>query len=184
MQSMEVAAGATVLVSGLGPVGLGTASVALYRGARVLGLDPSPYRRELAKRLGVEQVFDPQDEDVKEQILAVNGGRRVRYGVHVTRLDDAAKLLQEVVAHRGRLAFIGQGGAIDINAVVGKGLRLFGCWHWNHRKHTAQMMATIRGSAQRIDALVTHTFPIERIREAFDVQVTGQCGKVIIHPWE
>jgi len=174
MESMEVAAGETVLISGLGPVGLGAAAVALFRGARVVGVDPSAYRRELAKRMGVEAVFDPQENP---------GGRKFPYGVHVTRSDEAAKALIRMIQPRGKVAFIGQGGAIEIAAVVGKGLRLFGCWHWNHQKYAAQMMATIRGSAPRIDRMITHTFPLDRIREAIEVQAVGQCGKVIIHPW-
>jgi len=173
MESMGVAAGDTVLVSGLGPVGLGAAAVALYRGARVAGVEPSVYRRELAQRMGVEAVFDPTE----------NVGQTFQYGVHVTRSEEAAQALIRLIRPRGKVAFIGQGGTVDIAAVVGKGLRLYGCWHWNHARYTEQMMATIRGSAERIDALITHTFPLDRIREAFEVQVAGNCGKVVIHPW-
>ena len=46
------------------------------------------------------------------------------------------------------------------------------------------MIATIAGSADRINKLITHTFPIDRIADALAVQETGECGKVIIHPWE
>ncbi len=174
MESMEVTAGDTVLISGLGPVGLGAMAVALYRGARVIGVDPSPYRRELAQQLGAAAVFDPTETI----------GQTFQYGVHVTRLDEAAKALQQLIQPRGKIAYIGQGGTIDIPAVVGKGLRLFGCWHWNHLKHTDEMMATIRGSARRIDQLITHRFSMDRIQEAIEVQVAGNCGKVVIHPWE
>ncbi len=43
---------------------------------------------------------------------------------------------------------------------------------------------SIRGSRARIEQMITHTFPIDRIAEAMDVQLAGQCGKVIVHPWE
>ena len=45
-------------------------------------------------------------------------------------------------------------------------------------------MNTIRGSRARIDQMITHTFSIDRIAEAMDVQLAGQRGKVIVHPWE
>jgi L-iditol 2-dehydrogenase len=46
------------------------------------------------------------------------------------------------------------------------------------------MLATITASTERIEKMITHTFPIDRIADAFDLQVAGTCGKVIIHPWE
>ena len=56
---------------------------------------------------------------------------------------------------------------------------------WNFLSlNTERMMNTIRGSRARIDQMITHTFPIDRIAEAMDVQLAGQCGKVIVHSWE
>lgn len=185
MESMEVCAGDTVLVSGLGPVGLGAVTVALFRGAHVIGLDSNAYRRDLAKQIGASFAFNPLDEDAREQVMAATpGGLGVPKCVQATRAEPAAGFIMSVVRHRGRVAFIGQGGSVAVPTMVGKGLRLYGCWHWNHQNGSERMLATIAGSAERIEKLITHTFPIGRIAEAFDVQVAGQCGKVIIHPWE
>ncbi len=184
MQSMDVGAGDLVLVSGLGPVGLGTATVALFRGARVWGLEISEYRRSQAIRLGFEKVFNPQDADINEQIMKATGGVGVPFSADTTRTESSAKLLIAVAKRRGQIAFIGQGGSIDVPPLVGKGLRVHGCWHWNHAQHANQMMATIQGSANRIGQLITHKYPIDRIQDAFDVQVGGECGKIMIHPWD
>jgi L-iditol 2-dehydrogenase len=89
-----------------------------------------------------------------------------------------------VTRHRGRLAFIGQGGSLDIAPLVGKGLRLYGCWHWNHLQQSERMLATIAGSAERINKMITHTFPLSGIAEAFALQNAGECGKIVLHPWE
>jgi hypothetical protein len=32
--------------------------------------------------------------------------------------------------------------------------------------------------------LITHRFPMSRVREAWELQLTGECGKVVLHPWE
>lgn len=184
MESMQVSAGDTVLVAGLGPVGLGAVTVALFRGATVLGVDSSEYRRDLAKEIGAHAVFSPDDEDVVEQVVsATPGGLGVQHSVQCTRAEGVGKFLVKVTRSRGRIAFIGQGGTLDIPPIVGKGLRLYGCWHWNHQNQAERMMATIAGSAERIDKMITHTFPIDRVAEAIALQQTGQCGKVIVHPW-
>lgn len=184
MQSMEVAAGDTVLVSGLGPVGLGAVTVALYRGARVLGLDPNAYRRDLAEQLGAEAVFNPLDDDIKQQVLAATKGLGPDKSVDSTGVPTSVQLLLAVARRRGRVALIQSVDSISTQPVVWKGLRLYGCWHWNHLNDTERMMHTIAGSGDRIDKMITHRFPMEKLGEAFDLQATGQCGKVIVYPWE
>jgi len=184
MQSMEVTAGETVLVSGLGPVGLGAVTIALYRGARVLGLDTNAYRRNLAKQLGAEQVFNPADEDVKQQVLAATEGIGPHKSVDSSGAKSAAEFLVGMTRRRGRVAFIAGGDTINVGSMVWKGLRLYGCWHWNHLNDTERMMHTIAGSGKRIEQMITHRFPMDRIAEAIEVQAGGQCGKVIIQPWQ
>lgn len=185
MQSMEVSTGDTVLVSGLGPVGLGAVTVALCRGARVIGLDTNKYRRDLAEQLGAAATVNPLDEDAKDQVLAVTpGGLGAHKAVQCTRVEGAGQFLVQTTRHRGRIAFIGQGGTLEIGSIVNKGLRIYGCWHWNHYKDAERMLSTISGSAERLDQMITHTFPMSQIQKAFEVQVSGECGKVIVHPWE
>jgi threonine dehydrogenase-like Zn-dependent dehydrogenase len=64
-QAVEYAAipaGGTVAVLGLGPIGQMSARIAQYRGARAIGIDLVPERREMAWRNGVE-VMDPSDDE-------------------------------------------------------------------------------------------------------------------------
>ncbi len=185
MQSMEVSSGDTVLVAGLGPVGLGAVTVALYRGATVIGVDTSEYRRKLAEEIGASHTFSPEAEDVVGKVKAVTpGGAGAQKSVQCTRVEGVGRFLVEATRHRGRIAFIGQGGTLDIGPLVGKGLRLYGCWHWNHFLDGERMLATIAGSADRIEKMITHTFPMSRVADAFALQVSGECGKVMVHPWE
>jgi hypothetical protein len=37
---------------------------------------------------------------------------------------------------------------------------------------------------KNIDAMVTHEFPMSKAGEAFDVQVSKQCGKIFLRPWQ
>ena len=185
MESMEVCAGDTVLVAGLGPVGLGAVIIALYRGATVIGVDMSEYRRKLAQEIGASFTFSPEDEDVAGRVKAATpGGKGVMKSVQCVRVEGVGRFLVDVTRPRGRISFIGQDGTLDIGPLVGKGLRLYGCWHWNHVLHAERMVATIAGSAERIDKMITHTFPMEQVADAMALQEAGQCGKVIIHPWE
>lgn len=74
-QRMGVTAGSTVLVTGLGPVGLGGVVNAKARGARVIGVARNPYRAELALALGCDAVVDPDAGPAVNQIATLTDGR-------------------------------------------------------------------------------------------------------------
>jgi threonine dehydrogenase-like Zn-dependent dehydrogenase len=60
-------------------------------------------------------------------------------------------------------------------------LTVFGSWHWN-LNDTKKIMDTITGNKSLITKLVTHKFPLTRAEDAFKLQVSGNCGKVLLHP--
>jgi (R,R)-butanediol dehydrogenase / meso-butanediol dehydrogenase / diacetyl reductase len=67
-------AGDLVVVHGAGPIGLGALLALRVLDARVGVSDPSPVRREAARRLGAEHTFDPADLDVVEAVRDLTGG--------------------------------------------------------------------------------------------------------------
>ena len=60
VKRMEVGPFDTVIITGLGPVGLGGVINATFRGARVIGVEPSPYRAKLAKGPGRRNCARPE----------------------------------------------------------------------------------------------------------------------------
>ena len=68
------------------------------------------------------------------------------------------------------------------NDILRKGLHLHGAWHWN-LSDTPRMMETIKKTGALLDRVITHRFPMSRVRDAFELQLTGNCGKVMLDPW-
>jgi threonine dehydrogenase-like Zn-dependent dehydrogenase len=69
----DVAAGGTLAVLGLGPVGQFASRVGTHLGLRVVGVDPVPERREMAARHGVE-VLD-YSKGVADELRELTEGR-------------------------------------------------------------------------------------------------------------
>ena len=42
---------------------------------------------------------------------------------------------------------------------------------------------TIRANSAKLDRLITHRFPLSKVQDAWELQISGQCGKVLIDPW-
>ena len=98
--------GETVAVFGLGLIGLLTVQMLAGSGARVLGIDPDPSRREMARTFGAIPIDTAGD--VIAAALAQTGGRGVD-GVLVTasaREDDILSQAADV-AQRGRIVLVG-----------------------------------------------------------------------------
>jgi len=64
-----------------------------------------------------------------------------------------------------------------------KGLTLQGAWHWN-LSLTPRMLQLIGDCRDKLDKQITHTFPMGRVGEAWELQLTGRCGKVLLYPWQ
>jgi threonine dehydrogenase-like Zn-dependent dehydrogenase len=64
----ECRLGESVLVYGLGLIGLIAAQVARSAGLTVIGLETSPERRAFARRLGIVDVHDPSDSDIEDVV--------------------------------------------------------------------------------------------------------------------
>lgn len=180
MQRLRVDAFDTVLIMGLGPVGLGGVINGVYRGARVVGADPNPHRRQLARDLGADLVLDPTDpEALLQAVRALTGGRGADKAVECTAAPPAQALAIAAVRRRGQVAFVGWGGRIEIGNMVPDGKTLQGCWHWN--LHDAPlMMRMIAACPQQLDRLITHRLPLAEVQRGWEIQSSGRCGKIVL----
>lgn len=184
MQLMDVNAMDTLLVSGLGPVGLGAVVNGLVRGARVLAIEGNPWRAALAKSMGVEEVVDPSNENALAQIMELTKGLGVDKSVETSSAEMAPDFLVKASRKKGHVTSVGWGGPILARDIVAKGLHIHGAWHWNHLCDVGAMWTTIRKTEKLLDMQITHRMPMNRVEEAFKLQLGGECGKILLHPWE
>lgn len=186
MQRMDVRAFDTVLITGLGPVGLGGVINARYRGARVIGVESQPFRARLAHELGAEAVFDPRDEKIVERIMKLTDGRGVDKAVDCSGAAAAHRLMLDATRRRGDVAFVGEGGDLTVRVstdFIRSGITAHGSWHFK-RTEAHQLMQVIRAAPEQLDKLITHRFPLDKVKEAWELQLTGDCGKVMLLPQE
>lgn len=187
MDRIGVTAEDTLLIAGLGPVGLGAVVNGRYRGARVLGVDGNPHRADLARRLGAEEVLDPAQKGCVERIREWSGGHGVSAAVDCAGVPASQRLCIEAAGPRGRVAFVGEcWEPLTIRVsddLLRRGLTIAGSWHYN-RSRVPAVFEVIRRMREALRLLVTHVFPMSRIQEAFEVSASQQCGKILLRPWD
>lgn len=183
MQLMDVDAFDSVIITGLGPVGLGGVINAKFRGARVIGVESHPYRGALAMELGADSIVNPQDPDAPMQILSLTNGVGADKGIDTSGAASAKGFLMETVRRKGKIAFVGWTGGLEVNTIISKGLSLYGAWHYNIYDYP-RLMHVISHTTDQLNKLITHVFPLEKVEEAWQLQLKGECGKIVLHPWE
>ncbi len=184
MRRLRVDAFDTVLISGMGPVGLGGVINGVHRGARVIAIESQPFRANLALELGARAVINPQDPDALQQIRTLTGGLGADKAIDCSGVPAAQLMLVDGVRRRGEVAFVGEGGEVALHVsdhLLRKGLTLHGSWHWNLR-HAARLWQVIQRQGELIDRLITHKFALAQVQEAWELQLTGNCGKVLLYP--
>ena len=185
-ERMGVDAFDTVLITGLGPVGLGGIVNARYRGARVIGVEGHPWRAARARDLGAEAVIDPGQPDARDRIRDMTGGLGVDKALDCSGAPAAHRLCINAVRRWGQVAFVGE--CSDETAIkaspdmIRKGITLVGSWHYNLNGFP-KVMQVIRNCGPALDRLISHVFPMTQIQQAWEVQASGECAKVILKPW-
>ncbi|HRW07784.1 MAG TPA: zinc-binding dehydrogenase [Caldilineaceae bacterium] len=186
MQTMAVNAFDTVLITGLGPVGLGGVINGVFRGARVIGVETNPYRAALAKELGAAAIVDPTDPDALAQIRELTAGRGVDKAIDCSGVVAAHRLCIDAARRKGQVAFVGECSEetpLRISPdMIRKGLTLIGSWHYR-MQDTPAIMGLIGKVGAQLDKLITHRFPLAAVQEAWELQLTGESAKVLLQPW-
>jgi len=186
MQAIDVCALDTVLITGLGPVGLGAVANARFRNARVIGVEPMPWRTDRAKQMGAEVVFDPKEPDLVGKIRDLTGGKGVDCAVDCSGKVQAERLCIDATRRRGRVAFIGESGdqlPIRVSPdLIRKGLTVVGNWCSNMGDFP-KVMQVIQESPL-IDLLISHEMGMSQIQEGFELLASGRAAKVVINPWK
>ena len=178
--------GADVLITGVGPIGMAAIPIAKKAGAqRVICTDVSPYRLQLAEKLGADLAINVREESMCEAVFDFTGGKGVDVVLEMSGSESAINDAFTCLAKGGTASLLGipsQPITIDLaNAIVFKGATVHGI---NGRKMFEtwyQGQALLQGGLD-LTPIITHRLPLERIGEAMELMRTGQCGKVIIYP--
>lgn len=132
LRRLEVEIGESVMVMGLGLLGIFALQFARLSGAYpLIAADLNEERRALALKLGADYALDPSAPDFVEQVKALTGGRGVNAIVEVTGVMAALKQALECSAREARISLLGctrvSDDLIDYYSEVHRpGIRLIG----------------------------------------------------------
>ncbi|MGH3731810.1 MAG: alcohol dehydrogenase catalytic domain-containing protein [Acidimicrobiales bacterium] len=166
-----VALGDTVIVDGVGGVGLMAIQVAYHAGARVLAIADSDAKAELARAAGASAVLVLDDGGypaIPEKVLALTGGRGATHFIELVGSADSMLAGLRSLGRRGAFISIGYtGDDLTVNPVelILSELRIFSSVAASRRDlETALVLA----GAGRLSTVIDTQYPLGEVQTGLD----------------
>ncbi len=178
-------AGQTVAVTGCGPIGLFSIAVAKAGGAaRIFAIEPNAQRRELAKKLGADDLLDPAKDDVEQQVKAATGGNGVDVLLEMSGHPSAIQQGFRLLRMGGRASLLGipsRPVEMDLaNALIFKGATVHGINGRKMYETWFQAEALIRDRGIDLSPVITHRLPLAQFDEAMHLLESGEASKILL----
>jgi len=176
LNTARVEEGATVLVMGLGGIGLSVVQGARIAGAaRILASDPVPARREAAARFGATDLVDPSADDVVARAKE-STGVGVDYAFETAGRASLIQTGLEATRFGGMTVCVGAPSITESVTIATPALftltekKLVGCalGSSNSLRDIPRLLALWRAGHLDLEGLITARRPIGEINQALD----------------
>jgi len=174
--------GATVLVTGCGPIGIFAVGICKAAGASfIIATDINEKRLELARSMGAHAVVTP--DQAAATVKRATDGLGVDVVLEMSGVPAAIHQAFDLVRVGGRVQMLGiPAKPMEVNfatEVIFKGITIYGVvgrrmydtWH--------QITRFLRSGMFDPTPVITHRFPLEGFDDAMRVIKSGEAGKVI-----
>ncbi|WP_426169002.1 S-(hydroxymethyl)glutathione dehydrogenase/class III alcohol dehydrogenase [Pseudoduganella sp. R-34] len=184
----KVEAGANVVVFGLGGIGLNVIQAAKMVGAdKIIGIDINPAREAMARQFGMTHFINPRDvENVVDAIVQLTDGG-ADYSFECVGNTQLMRQALEC-CHKGWGKSIVIGVAAAGQEISTRPFQLVTGRHWlgsafggaRGRTDVPKIVDWYMEGKLKIDELITHTLPLDRINEGFDLMERGESIRSVV----
>jgi len=173
--------GETVLLSGPGPIGLMCLSLLVRHGCRVIVAGTGVDVRRL--ETGAYRVVNVDNEDIEKIVLDETGGEGAGSIVECSGAGGAVATGLKLVKELGRyvqVGILGEPITVDFDILLFKQLKVFGVL--GHSLNTWELVMKIF-KAKKVDLkpIISHTLPLSRWKEAFEMSENKQGLKILLY---
>ena len=175
--------GEDVLITGAGPIGIMAVAICSFVGARnIVITDINDFRLELARKMGATKTINVKNERIGNVYSELNMTSGFDVGLEMSGNPDAFRDMLENMYHGGRIALLGllpKSTQINWDDIIFKGLHVKGIYGREMFETWYKITQMLR-SGLDISGVLTHRFPIDDYKNAFEIMESGNCGKVVL----
>ena len=188
LNTAKVPEGATVVVVGLGGVGISAVQGARLAGAsRIIGVDPVASRREQAVQFGVTDAVDPASTDLATLCMESTGGIGVDHAFDTAATSATMTACVGGLRSGGQLTVLGVPGftdGVDVPliawALAEKTVTGSFLGSSNPHREFPRLLSLWRAGRLDLEGMVTATRPLDELSNAFDDMKAGTGLRTVI----
>ena len=188
INAAKVKRGGTVAVFGAGGVGVNVVQGAAMSGAKtIIAVDRHSSRLDDALTFGATHVINASDTDPVAEIRKLTGGLGVDYAFEAIGLSATIQQAYNSLAKRGVAMTLGIAPATTEVTISPVGLVyeervLTGSLYGSSAPKTdiPMMIDLYTNGSLKLDELLSRTYPIEEINEAYDAMQSGETLRSVI----
>jgi threonine dehydrogenase-like Zn-dependent dehydrogenase len=179
LKRIDISGRDTLAIFGQGPVGLSATMLARAMGARVIAVDISAERLELAKEFGADAVINSNETDPVAAIHDLTHGEGAETTMECTGVSEARVAAVRSAGTWGRVALVGEGGTATFDVsqhLLRRQLTIHASWTFSAMGQ-AECARFIVDKKLPLGKLLTHRFTLDEADAAyklFDTQTTGK----------
>jgi threonine dehydrogenase-like Zn-dependent dehydrogenase len=179
LKRIDVSGRDTLAIFGQGPVGLSATMLGRAMGARVIAVDISAERLELAKDFGADAIVNSNETDPVAAIHDLTHGEGAETTMDCTGVSDARVAAVRSAGTWGRVALVGEGGTATFDVsqhLLRRQLTIHASWTFSAMGQ-AECARFIVDKKLPLKKLLTHRFTLDEADAAyklFDTQTTGK----------
>ncbi len=176
INTAKVEPGATVLVTGLGGIGISIVQGARLAGAaKIIVSDPVAERRDAATHFGATDLIDPLSDDVAAKVVADTGTVGVDYAFEAAGVASLVETCLAATRNGGTTVVVGADATLAsasfmpvLLATYGKRIigSLLGDCH--PQRDIPKFMALWRAGKLDLDSMISHRLDLSEINEGLD----------------
>ncbi len=183
LEKIQINGDHSVLITGLGPVGLAAAALSRKLGAQlIIGIDVVPERLQLADSLKLcDFVLNAGLENVG-QVKELTRGFGVERAIECSANATARATAIRATRKWGKIAYVGEGGTVEFNPspdIIHDQKTIYGSWVTSTWLMEELVERLIRWNLHPAD-IITHRFGLEDAGNAYALMGSGRCGKVAV----
>ena len=189
VNTAKVEPGSNVVIFGLGGIGLNVIQGCRMVGAdKIVGVDINPDKKPLAEKFGMTHFVNPNEveEDLVPYLVDLTGGGADYSFECIGNVNVMRQALE--CAHRGWgesiiIGVAGSGQEIStrpFQLVTGRVWRGSAFGGARGRTDVPKIVDWYMDGKIEIDPLITHTMPLERINDAFDLMHEGKSIRSVV----
>ena len=183
MRRANITPGDSVAIWGLGPVGQCLLQMARVAGAgRVIAIDVVTDRLSLAKELGADVTLNSKEKDPTKSIKDDSGGRGVDLTIDAAGAPATYMQAFESTAKGGKLLLVAvHDKPIEtiVRAIMWREISIIGSFA-HVASEADKFVELVLNRRVKLEPLISHRFPLDKINEAFELFAGRKTNKVIL----